>query len=182
MHICYAQHKTTMICTVTQTKSYNDVNNQEALIWILTLGLCWSPPRSPLLAAPAAWSEWTRSLTSNHKQALAAKANLSICTNFCSGYTVLLVFRLLQELLTPQRELYGLSLTGHLSNGHLSCLPGNLFSHPGHLHPLLKQTEGKQDKMLVLWAKYHLMIKKISCLTLNQVHFSLLAVFIVLRC
>ena len=63
---------------------------------------------------------------------------------------VLLDFRFFKQLLTPQWELYGRSLTGHLSNSHLSCLPGHLFSQTGHLYPLLEQTERRQGALIWL--------------------------------
>lgn len=65
-------------------------------------------------------------------------------------HKVLLGFRLLEQILTSQREFDGVVLTGHPSNGHLCCLPGHLFSHTCHLHALLQQTLQRQDTLISL--------------------------------
>lgn len=80
-------------------------------------------------------------------------AKIQKCPNthtFSLSLKVLLGFRLVQQLLTPQWEFDGLSLIGHLSNGHLSCLPGHLFGHTCHLHALLQQTKEGRDTLIWL--------------------------------
>lgn len=107
-------------------------------------------------------------------------------------HKVLLVFRLFQQFFTSQWEFDGLALAGHLSDGHLSRLPGHLLSHTGQLQALLQQTKERQDTLISLCSavnvsnvvKYSLdvirvffLIAKTSDLKVKPFEVSLIAMF-----